>query len=96
MNKEPCAFTTVAMFRDYIRAMYNCRELGLNLHSVMMRYTSPIHDEDLPCNILRDEWDLTTSTMMGPSISHFRLDVTLRANECEDEETYGEALKKPC
>ncbi|KAJ5181125.1 hypothetical protein N7491_000679 [Penicillium cf. griseofulvum] len=57
-----------------------------------MRYTSPIDDEDLSRDILREEWDLIRSTMMDPLISHFRLDIILSANESEDEETYEEGI----
>ncbi|OQD61405.1 hypothetical protein PENPOL_c017G04198 [Penicillium polonicum] len=40
MSQEPREFTSTAMFRDYIRVMFNYRELGLNLHTAALHYHS--------------------------------------------------------
>ncbi|KGO78258.1 hypothetical protein PITC_036260 [Penicillium italicum] len=45
------------MWRDVIRAMFNCRALGLNIMNLTLNYNSGAEDESLFHDLTIEEWE---------------------------------------
>lgn len=88
MSQEPRKFTSIAMFRNYIRVMFNCRELSLNLHTVTLHYHSGSLGEEIFCDVMTGEWDEMKSAFSDTANTEFRIDVVLRALKFAEEKIY--------
>ncbi|CAI7581268.1 unnamed protein product [Penicillium discolor] len=88
MSQEPQGFTSIAMFRNYVRVMFNCRELGLKLHTVTLHHHSGSLGEGIFCDFMTGEWDEMKSAFSDVANTEFRIDMVLQALKFAEEKIY--------
>lgn len=88
MPQDPRGFTSIGMFRDAIRAMFNCRALGLNIMTLTLNYHSGAEEEFLFHDLMIEEWEDIQSTFSDATNSLFRISVILRACKFKTEKIY--------
>ncbi|KAF7519730.1 hypothetical protein PCG10_009773 [Penicillium crustosum] len=76
------------MFRDYICVMFNCRELGLNLHTVALHYHNGPVGEELFYDVMAGEWDEVKSAFSDAANIEFQIYVVIRARKFAEGRIY--------
>lgn len=70
---DPRICTHGYQFRDKIRRFTGCRELGLNLQGLRLRFHNNVEDMDHDKNAMGGSWDNLRAAMCNPENSGFTL-----------------------
>lgn len=80
-NADPRLFKTIFQFKDCLRRLYRCPEIGMDIRRLHLQYTITSSEEQRMVNILIGDWDKTLSIFDNKDFSSFTVKVLFAAVE---------------
>ncbi|OJJ38676.1 hypothetical protein ASPWEDRAFT_24587 [Aspergillus wentii DTO 134E9] len=94
-QNDPRLFYSIFSFKDEVRRMYNCQEIGMDVRNLRLSYHSKSTGEKMEANMLIDPWNQTKDAFINPDHCDFSINVVFESLDDPDSTIYESSDPPP-